>query len=60
MPWSLPRPWDGALPDKQGNPVQYDLNGSVLSDIIPSPKEAGARPDDQGIGWRVDRRKKHA
>jgi|TARA_Y100000310_G_scaffold340141_1_gene434931 hypothetical protein len=48
------------VPDKQGNPVQYDLNGSVLSDIIPSPKEAGARPDDQGIGWRVDRRKKHA
>mgnify|MGYP005818693285 FL=1 len=52
-----PDKWKIVLPDRQtGAPVVYDVKEKALKGIVPTPEQAGAVPDKEGIGFRRKRR----
>jgi hypothetical protein len=44
--------WHAIVPDREGTPYVYDVRPGVFDDIVPTPEQAGAIPDEQGIGYR--------
>ena len=54
-----PREWEAMIPDTEGNPYMYKMNKQVLEDIVPYPSDWGAKPNKQGVGWTLDRRRKY-
>jgi len=54
-----PKKWEVMIPDSEGTPYMYDMDQKVLGDIVPYPQDLGARPNKQGIGWNVDKRRKY-
>lgn len=54
-----PEKWKVMIPDREtGDPVVYDVREKVLEGIVPTPEQAGAKPDKDGIGFKRKRRLK--
>ena len=43
--------WHAIVPDQTGTPWVYDVRKGIFEDIVPTPAQAGAVPDKQGIGY---------
>lgn len=48
-----PADWEVLLVDKDGNPYLHDVRHGVMQDLMPDPRDLGAKPNKYGPGWEL-------
>ena len=50
--------WQTIITNQEGDPAMYPVRPGILDDIAPDPREVGAKPDEEGLGFRRKRKLK--